>query len=555
MLFSTKLLYTKVMESPDGATGENAADKLHSRPLLELEVKPQQKIDFFALDTFHPQAPRTNENYPLTPLVKKYVEQSEKSIRDNKTYQETIKDRDWQDKLFAFTKNHFTGRRAYYAASLGVTDITQLTPQQAIDLTLRMVLELTKYKDGDIAHNSDSSPEFGKPTQADQSTALQLLEDGSRNRLQDEWEGKGVCRNFAAMTRAVFEALKAKQQPENMLRNTYVLYNSGTEYAPKREKKLNFASFNPGHAWNSFVTIEPSGTAKSTIVDATWANIDYDTRKMVNIDHTRLRMEALVFEAALAFDTSTPRKDEQLQEILRYYMKNIVSPDSAGGHASANEIKLFFAKQVLRLGIAQKIRQFPQGINPLLGEIYAPLGAEMQALELAELWRINQRSEQPYNFAPVLANFAKDIELSNYHVYGLLVEDNKLQRMIVEAVRARPEFAKLLEDSPRFRARVRELPGIGLLPAQFRPRDSVADYNELIYLQDNSNELRNRIFFRSKARSLTDINPDNVKGIYTRARTILKGANASFYEGIEWMNDYDIVKDFDNLYKWAREEG
>lgn len=552
MLFSTKLLYTKVMESPDGSIGENNADSLHRRPILELEPAPGQKIAFFALDTFHPHAPKTTERYPLNSLSENYIKQSEGELRRNDTYQNTIKDPDWQDKIFAFTKNHFTNYRTSYAANLGIIDMTQLTPQQAIDLTLRMVLDLTKYKHGDMNHNRLESSQLGMPTLADQSTVLQLLEEGVHNRSNDAWEGNGVCRNFAAITQAIFESLKSHQQPSNMLRNTHVLYNSGDEYAPKREGKLNFGT-GSRHAWNSFVTVEPSGATKSTIVDATWADIDYDTGKPINADHTNLRMEALVFEAALAFDTSTPKKDEQLQEILRYYMKNIVSPDSAGGHASADEIKLFFAKQVLRLGIAQKIRQFPQGLNPLLGEIYAPLGSEMQALELAELWRINQRSEQKYDFAPILANFATDIQLSDYHVYGLLVDDNKLQRMLVEAIRERPEFPKLLRESPRFRARVRELRGAGILPAQFRPRDSVADYNELRYLQDRSNYLHNRIHM-PRIYSLDNLNPDYIKGVYTTARTLLKQANTSFYESVEWMNDYEIVKDFDQLYDAARLE-
>ena len=73
-------------------------------------------------------------------------------------------------------------------------------------------------------------------TKADQNTAFEILQDGLKNRGNEDWEGNGICRNFASSVKAVFEAIKANQTDLSRLRDTYCLYEGHEKqfYKPRR---------------------------------------------------------------------------------------------------------------------------------------------------------------------------------------------------------------------------------------------------------------------------------------------------------------------------------
>jgi hypothetical protein len=164
---------------------------------------------------------------------------------------------------------------------LGIEHLDALTPKQAIDLATRIVIDLTKYKWSDTKDVKSDVSLKPEKTGADKSTVQQLLQEGLNRRNDPNWEGNGICRNFASSVKAVFEALKASQTRFSQLRDTYVLYEGGMdEFAPKRQKKNVMEMDRTGHAWNTFVTVSREGAANATIIDATWAKRNLDTKKL-----------------------------------------------------------------------------------------------------------------------------------------------------------------------------------------------------------------------------------------------------------------------------------
>ncbi|MCB0311062.1 MAG: hypothetical protein KDD42_07495, partial [Bdellovibrionales bacterium] len=188
-------------------------------------------------------------------------------LRNNsaRTYQHTIRERNWRSQLFSFVKNYITSEGAPLANELGIQDLHILTPKQAMLLSTRLVAGLTKY-DREVAEGKT------KAVEADDQTALQVLKIGREKHLKsqyDAWKGSAVCRNMSCCVKAVFEALKANQDNINLLRDTYALYDSGTDYAPDPSGPGTYVFGETGHAWNVFATLGRYGVVL-TVPDATW---------------------------------------------------------------------------------------------------------------------------------------------------------------------------------------------------------------------------------------------------------------------------------------------
>jgi len=212
------------------------------------------------------------------------------------TYYKTLEIPDWQSQVFRFVEGYTrTPEGQQLTEQLGITDLSLLTPQQAARLTLEVVTRLKKY-------NLDEMGKEHGETVSDQNSALYLLQQGLRNRDNADFRGNGVCRNFASTVKVVYEGVKANQTKFNYLQDTYVFYESGprADFDPSYEaQNLNVSvslklDKSPGHAWNSFVTVEEEG-ASQTVVDATWSDFDYDTQESVKLDYTLQRMEKDIY--------------------------------------------------------------------------------------------------------------------------------------------------------------------------------------------------------------------------------------------------------------------
>lgn len=288
--------------------------QLINDPLLVFEINKNNKIAFEDYNTYDPKV-AAGEEIGLPEHIKEYISKRKKLNRwknQELTYDKTKEIENWEEKIFNFIKDFLQceGGQILEHININLEDLTKLSPKEAVDLTLKLVIQLTKY-------NSDDNKDV---TEADNSSALKLLKQGRDNTDNEKWGGNGKCRNFAAMVKAVFESLKNNQNHKlSRLNSTYCLIDSGAEYDPKYNNPEDFDKFdlNSRHSWNIFMTLSEDSST-STIVDATFGKYDLDTGEEVDIDQTLTRIEPVVFNISEKTESSKKRK-EQLYRVLSYY--------------------------------------------------------------------------------------------------------------------------------------------------------------------------------------------------------------------------------------------
>ncbi len=520
-------------------------ERLTKKPLLEIQTG-QERIAFSDFNAFDPKVAPSETALEVPPAIGKYLLQREKLAGEHpsaSTYQETIKEPDWEKRIFSFVTTYLEKEGATLIQDLNIKSLDALTPRQATELATRIVVALTKYKHSDIKEQRGEHLTAGdRRTKADQSTALQLLQEGLRNKQNPEWEGNGVCRNYASMTKAVFEALKAKQTRFSQLRNTYALYEAGTEFKPKREKKNVFNADEGGHAWNTFVTVGRTGEANATIVDTTWAKQNLDTRKLEGIDYTLTRMEPVVNEIGRNLSKEAPDKEEQLRHILSYYMVKIDKPGGTGGHSTEEDERQFYLSRALELMTKQgAVKGLPDGFIQMLGEESKKMATDMDTSAVETLWQI-AKLNKGLPIQAILKSYLKDKQLSDYHAANLMVADDDLQREIFEQIRSHQNFDRLLKESPKFRIRMRET--VPQLFIDFTPDVRLEDAAELHALVERSNLLRQHVRFVDPKKP----SKDRIAALYAKAREELQKLNPQLYEErAASMDDYRVIKEYDKL--------
>lgn len=264
---------------------------------------------YMALEQFGRRPHLSDKPRPISEHLKRSLDfdmRNDAQYPSAATYHKTVERPGWSSQIFSFVEDYAqTTEGIKMTESLGVADLRLLTPQQAVSLTLELVTRLKKYS----LHDMDA---MQGNTEADQNSVLYLLNQGLRNRDNDDFKGNGVCRNFASAVKAVFESIKDNQTTFNYLQNTYAFYEdaeSHIDFNPSYKAQgitssisMHFDEPTNGHAWNSFVTIEENG-ASQTVVDATWSKIDYDTDKAVQLDYTVQRIERDVYRNGKAENT------------------------------------------------------------------------------------------------------------------------------------------------------------------------------------------------------------------------------------------------------------
>ena len=132
---------------------------------------------------------------------------------------------------------------------LGISDIRNLSPRQAMILCAQIAQDNNVYNDAAVERKNGPAGSYTSKARAVQKHMDDLPLQNFFNKSEN-----GVCRNYAEMVQGLFMVLKAMQNPtSNQLVNTYVkLPESQT------------------HMWNAFYTIEPTGNVMVSQVDATW---------------------------------------------------------------------------------------------------------------------------------------------------------------------------------------------------------------------------------------------------------------------------------------------
>ena len=522
-------------------------ERLTQKPLLEIQTSGNEKIAFSDLDSFNPRVAPSEKAHEIPASIEKYLLGKEKLSGTEpgaSTYQETVKEKDWERQLYSFVSSYLEKDGAETAKQLRVENLDSLTPKQAIELATQIVIDLTKYKWSDT---KEQRGETAKPekTKADQSTVLQLLREGQLRRNDSDWEGNGVCRNFASSVKAVFEALKANQTKFSQLRDTYCVYEGGAEiFAPKRGKKNVFEINKTGHAWNTFVTVSREGAANAVIVDATWAKRNLETKKVEGLDYTLTRMEPVVNAIGQELQEDAPNKEEQLKHILSFYMLKMEKPGDTGGFVSPEEEKQFYATRALELMIRQGVPQeLPKPFVEAIGQEYLKVADDADRLEIETVYKISQNNPD-LDFRNIFKNYLKDKQLSNYHADALMFRDNNLQRAVFEEIKLNKDFDKFLKESPKFRIRMRE--ALPQLFMDFSPATKPEDTAELKSIVGSQGMLRNYEYMIDPRKP----SAEKIKSFFEKARQLLKTANLQKYEdNFANLDDYQLVKQFDRIYR------
>ena len=577
-------------------------ERLSQKPLLEVQTGEKEKIAFSQLDAFNQRVAPSEQSHEIPDSIKTYLmgkgrlDGSEPSAL---TYQETIKEKDWEQKLFSFVSSYLEKDGIETLKELGIEHLDALTPKQAIDLATRIVIDLTKYKWSDTKETKSDIPLKPEKSGADKNTVQQLLQEGLNRRSDPDWEGNGVCRNFASSVKAVFEALKANQTRFSQLRDTYALYEGGMdEFAPKRQKKNVMEVDRTGHAWNTFVTVSREGAANATIIDATWAKRNLDTKEVEGLDHTLLRMEPVVHAVGQNLSEGAPNKEEQVQHLLSYYVLKIEGSNQATPelpHVSSLDekdksyfrdiaIKHFGEKydlasaseeQIIALGqrfIAEiqkgqqqeTERQFfttraveligrqgaPKEIPPTLAraisEEYQKIGDDADKSEIETIYKISQATSR-VDFGAILRSYLKDKPLSDYHAESLMFGDNDLQMKVFDQIKTHKDYDKLIKESPKFRAKMRE--AVPQLFLDFSPGTKPEDAAELKHLAGKSRLL-------SRYESMIDTrkpSEERINGFFEKARQALRAVNPEKYDAsMANLDNYQLIKQYDRLDRELR---
>ncbi len=520
------------------------------KPILELQINPKTKVVFLNLDQFSSPGVRTLRVHDIPPIVEEIAGKSERTRSKSgiNTYNNTVNQPDWQRNIYSFVNHYVHGDGRYIKDKLGIEGIHHLTPKQAIELTVLVLKDLTKYKLSDAV---DLTPEQRQKliaegvkidplTQADKSTVLELLQAGLDNRADPAWEGNGVCRNFAWMGKAMFESLRDSIQG-GPLSTTYSLYDAGYAFAPKRAKKNAIAGrMDSTHAWNQYLVVDPSGKVEVTVADFTWASGSSDG-SIVNLDHTKERIEPLVFELAQKIEGDDSQKKRELKKVFSYYADNISNPVESA-YATKEEFKEFFASRALAL-VKQTASHniVPTDLIDAIVPVYKQLGSQASLGELTILHDIIPGTAV---FEEVLDSYLKDIKLSAYRYHEVFSDNQRLQRAILFGIREKPDFQTFIKEAPAMRVRCREVGFADLLPP-FDPTKNQEDVGELRYLLDQSQYLRNTNIDKFHLMS-----PERLTSLYAMLRRELKERNPSLNpEQIDRTPSYTLLTNFDYLVK------
>lgn len=401
------------------------------------------------------------------------------------TYQNTIEQPNWENELFTFIQDITQGAAKHIVDELHIESLHALTPQQAIELSIRLVVDFTTYDDTEVNHIAN-----GISSATDLMTAQQLLEASITNKQigGDTPKAIGVCRNYASMVKAIFEALKSQQQPVNQLSNVYCLYENDSangRYDPVRTSdEVYNDQDDPGHAWNSFVTITHNETEVIS-VDATWAERDLDTGKVNNVDHTVLRMEPMVNALLGRMNIHDPAEAAEFTKGLMYYAKATESLQAPHGRR-----QLQWEHVALRsLPFVAKAIEADLPVLRKLVEATIKAANQVEVIssdELQAVYTIAKHANDTRTIDRVIRKYITTIGPAKHGGY-YIVQSDDLQRELITSLQQHDtqEFTSIVDRDMKLRIRLRDL-GLKLTSTEFAPWNNSRDRDELKQLLQDS---------------------------------------------------------------------
>lgn len=542
------------------AQGEDAAEAMYktwlgmreletvkTKPLTQLEIHKGVGVDFTKLEHYAPKIAPSLEAYKLPEHLKPLIEGNGRS---QETYENTVAEQGWDKQLFSFVGNYLqTPKGSELAKGLSITSLKTLTPEQAVKLSLSVVQDMSKYSK-DAAGNADGDA-------ADKATALQLLQEGLANKdVNPTWRGNGVCRNIASNVHAVFDALKANQGELSMLRNTYCAQSGGAAgegYDDSRENTVgkNGISLGTivGHAWNTFTTIDGTGSANVTIADVTWALESTREAAIEEMDYTSTRMA----RTARALYEKSDDIPANFTDMHDYYAK-FVGEGIAQFATVAETSKMlrfvmteYLAAANTAIGAIDKgdSGHTTEALPPVPFHIVAAAKRERGKLdpsEITTLFRMSGGGQiEQSDFDTILAGYVEGRASDTIDPAGALsFRNTALQKAVLEKLPANT-IRKLADGDAHFRASAREF-APGVLPP-FDPEKNFSDAQELGVVARNGG---------------LNVHSSSLKGIVTTLNRGLLGAAGGNQELVDRATQghdlYDQVKNYGQLTKVLAEQ-
>ncbi len=513
------------------------SERLTHEPILDMRLSPRASVAFSHFDGFRPNVVPGAEAVPIPSEVQKVVMTPEqmKGGKSALSYHKTLERPGWEGELYRLVDKYLKGAGQSLMQELGITSLDALTPKQAIDVSTRCVLDLTRYYvRKDLYFDV-------KETKHDYKDAIEILREGQERKGDPAWEGNGVCRNFAGTVKAVFEALKARQGQFTQLNNVYCLYEGRTDsFEPTKENWMDTrAESKIGHAWNTFVALNAEGGAHAVIADVTWAKRDLQTGRIDHLDQTLTRMEPFIAQGLDVATRSGLAQAEVVTErekALSYYLLQIERLSTSSVGYEKDQLPFFAGRCVELLARVGELKR-PLSVHALraVEALYLKTADKMDKSELEGLWQIYRHNRQ-FAFPQMFRTFLTE-GVGGQSRDRLTFRDNELQAFAYDAAPDRSKAMELVANDGAFRARMREVqPGMF---GRFDPVDSPEDAIELKYLlkQDAGTEsLASRI---QPGRS----DAATIASVMQRVRDELKRSNPDVYAAqIASLTDYQVVK-------------
>lgn len=518
---------------------------LTHKPILDITLDGQT-VSFSDFEAFNPQVAPSNKTKVIPSIAQDLINKSNKSVM--RTYQNTVSIQDWQSQVYKLILSYLDQTNPGIKDQLNIKNLALLSPKQAAELSIQIVIDLTKYNYSHTKATRDT------PTPADQSNVIQLLQDGLDNRNNPTWAGNGVCRNFANCVTAVFESLKSYQQKYNYLQNTYCLNSEGEEHAPKiKEKNTVLLGGGGGHAWNTFLTVNDS-KASAVIIDATWGKRNLETKQIEKVDYTLTRMEEVVFELAKKLDV----EDKQFEKIFNFYLLKLEVPSLTGNHSSFADQRQYYAYRLLNLFYNRNI---PISISE---ELVRQVGIEFKKIEtidkhelscLFKMWKLKPQ----FHFSTILENYLNQISLNDYNAPQLIFQfdgsesiQNDLQKLIFKWLEKnkKDDFHKLLNESAIIRIRYRQLKPDDL--PEFDPIHNIADLVELKYFISQNSILSD---YNYKFGKWSNPSPQDIQDLLDNITKELRVKNSVKFNSIlNNKSSYEILKNYNKFWREMSQE-
>lgn len=403
-----------------------------------------QKLQLCTINDFNPRiAPSNQDQVAPTELI------PQNSITD--TYLNTVSKVGWEAVLFQQVANFLASDPDNIVAQLGIQDLKALSPQEAILLSSRVVFELSKYKRSDCKLSERS------PSVADSGTVSDFLQEAIKHRYDPTWEGNGVCRNYAAAVKAVFEALKANQYEYNFLRTTHCFYERGLADTYKHTIDSSYI-LGDGHAWNSFCTTDSNGNTAKVVLDVTWGQALDRKFCPEKLDFHKDRAHDYVPKMVQSFEQNA------VQSVMNFY-DSLLAPiaEQQGASVEDNQRQIFYVKQMIGfLGRFKSDQILLIDLPPRAKEVlcnldqYDPENHLIDGANIRTLFAIGQHK----NTLPVNAYVSKYVDsmgCSTFHSKAYIFSSDQLQTICDQFLQQKPGYQEFVENSPDYRHRLRTL--------------------------------------------------------------------------------------------------